>query len=277
VGVGIFRKKKTPRESIELPPQNSDMTRAYVPAAENNSDYVYVPPIDSREAICPNCQGALKKVPGSKTKCPLCGEFMFIRTDPHTRIRVVVTEAGAEQIDDEIAKLNGTWEDRLKEKKKIAKAKAELTKKFGGVEPSKEDLEWNLAIKDSIEYAKKHWWSSYALNQNKKAEMLLKRGKQKLALELFLQVAYLEHNGVQESEADAASRKMMAEIGFKEFDPDKANLPPYSMSDVKVLIKELNLNLDTVESLFVAEMKKLKLGKLPISPEESWKYIKTLL
>jgi hypothetical protein len=275
--MGIFRKKKEPLERLEESVQNGIVAQAYVQATESNSDYVYVPPIDTREAICPNCQGALKKVPGSKTKCPLCGEFMYIRTNPHTRTRVVVNEAGAEYLDDETAKLNGTWEDRLKEKQKIAKAKAELTKKFGGVEPSIEDLEWNLAIKDSMEYAKKHWWSSYALNQNKKAEMLLKRGKQKLALELFLQVAYLEHNGVQESEADAASRKMMAEIGFKEFDPDNANLPPYSINDAKALIKELDLNLDTVESIFLVEMKKVKIGKLPISPEESWKYIKTLL
>jgi hypothetical protein len=275
--MGFFRKKKASQEGLELKTQESVRARAYVPIDENNSDLVYVPPLDAREAKCPNCQGVLKKIPGSKTKCPLCGKFMFIRTDPHTRTRVVVTEEGAEHIDDETAKLNGTWEDRLKEKQKIAKAKAELTKKFGGVEPSKEDLEWNLAIKDSMEYAKKHWWSSYALNQNKKAEMLLKRGEEKLALELFLQVAYLEHNGVQESEADAATRKMMAEIGFKEFDPDKANLPPYSISDVKALIKTLDLGLDTVESLFVAQVKKVKIGKLPISPEESWNYIKTLL
>jgi hypothetical protein len=275
--MGFFRKKKASQEGLELKTQESVRARAYVPIVENNSDLVYVPPLDARESQCPNCQGVLKKIPGSKTKCPLCGKFMFIRTDPHTRTRVVVTEEGAEHIDDETAKLNGTWEDRLKEKQKIAKAKAELTKKFGGVEPSKEDLEWNLAIKDSMEYAKKHWWSSYALNQNKKAEMLLKRGEEKLALELFLQVAYLEHNGVQESEADAASRKMMAEIGFKEFDPDKANLPPYSINDVKALIKTLDLGLDTVESLFVAQVKKVKIGKLPISPEESWNYIKTLL
>ncbi len=275
--MGIFRRKADPQQMLGIASQKSDLADANEQEIEKNSEYVYAPPIDTREAKCPNCQGLLLKVPGSKTKCPLCGEFMFIRTDPYTRTRVVVTEEGAEHIDDEKAKLNGTWEDRLREKKKIAKAKAELTKRFGGVEPSKEDLEWNLAVKDSMEYAKKHWWSSYALNQNKKAEILLKGGKQKLALELFLQVAYLEHNGVQESEADAASRKMMAEIGFKEFDPDNANLPPYPIGDVKALIKELDLNLDTVESLFIAEMKKVKIGKLPISPEESWNYIKTLL
>jgi len=275
--MGFFRKKERPEDIIGLTPINNSSNSVNEQPSDYGSTYVYVPPVDNREAKCPNCQGVLKKVPGSKTKCPLCGKFMFIRTDPHTRTRVVVTEDGAEHIDDETAKLNGTWEDRLKEKQKIAKAKAELTKRFGGVEPSKEDLEWNLAIKDSMEYAKKHWWSSYALNLNKKAGILHKRGKPKLALNLYLQVAYLEHNGVQESEADAASRKMMAEIGFKEFDPDKANLPPYSINDIKTIIKELDLNIDTIESLFLTEMGKVKIGKLPISPIESWEYIKTLL
>ena len=158
--MGFFRKKERPEDIIGLTPINNNSNSVHEQPFDHGSTYVYVPPVDTREAKCPNCQGVLKKVPGSKTKCPLCGKFMFIRTDPHTRTRVVVTEDGAEHIDDETAKLNGTWEDRLKEKQKIAKAKAELTKRFGGVEPSKEDLAWNLAIKDSLEYANRHGWSS---------------------------------------------------------------------------------------------------------------------
>ena len=85
--MGLFRK----RTSDEQPPK-----------VESTPEYVYVPPIDSRVPECPNCKGVLKKAPGSKTKCPLCGLYMFVRTNPHTRERVVVTEAQAEEIDDEI-------------------------------------------------------------------------------------------------------------------------------------------------------------------------------
>ena len=149
--MGLFRKRERLEDILGVTPINNGYTFFSDSPTEETSAYVYVPPTDKREAKCPNFEGQLKKVPGSKTKCPLCGKFMFIRTDPHLRTRVVVTEEGAEHIDDETAKLNGTWEDRLKEKQKIAKAIAELTKRFGGVEPSKEDLEWNLAIKDSME------------------------------------------------------------------------------------------------------------------------------
>ncbi len=53
---------------------------------------------DQRKAKCPSCDQALAKIPGSKTKCPHCGVFMYIRTRPRDRARVVVTKAGADQI-----------------------------------------------------------------------------------------------------------------------------------------------------------------------------------
>jgi hypothetical protein len=276
--MGLFRKKK-PEFRIVV----SETGEISASATENSNiaaqapQYEYQPPIDNREAICPNCNGRLKKIPGAKTKCPLCSKYMFVRTDPHSRTRLVVTEEGAETIDDEIAKLNGTWGDRLQEKQRLAKTKADLKLKFGGQEPSKDDIEWSIAIQDSMTYAKERLWSSYALNQAKKAQLLEKRGKSKGALELFLEVAFLEHNGVQESYADPATRKMMAEIGHQEFEPESANLPPYSLSDIQRLMKSLELNIDTVESIFLTQAAKVKIGKLPISPIASWSYLKGLL
>jgi hypothetical protein len=276
--VGLFKRRKVESDNSAL---KSEIPQVSVEISVSQPDpaaaYEYTPPKDNRAAVCPNCSAQLKKVPGSKTKCPFCSKFMFVRTEPHTRTRVIVTEAGAEEIDDEIAKLNGTWEDRLREKQRLAKTKADLKKKFGGQEPSKDDIEWSIAIQDSMTYAKERWWSSYALNQAKKASLLEKRGKSQNAFELLLEVAYLEHNGAQESNADAPTRKMMAEMGFKEFDPTIANLPPYTLSDIQRLIVELGLNLDTVEAMFLAQAQKLKIGKLPISPTQSWEYLKSLL
>jgi predicted RNA-binding Zn-ribbon protein involved in translation (DUF1610 family) len=41
------------------------------------------PPIDARTPECPYCKGELKKIPGAKTKCPHCGQFMYVRTSPN--------------------------------------------------------------------------------------------------------------------------------------------------------------------------------------------------
>ncbi|MFW6026377.1 MAG: hypothetical protein ACOCRX_08540 [Candidatus Woesearchaeota archaeon] len=54
---------------------------------------------DKREAKCPNCNKELDKVPGAKTKCPHCGKYMYVRTTPIKRERLVVTEKEKEDID----------------------------------------------------------------------------------------------------------------------------------------------------------------------------------
>lgn len=50
---------------------------------------------------CPFCNKPLKKIPGRKTKCPNCSEFIFVRTDPKTKERVFVNEKRAHEIDEE--------------------------------------------------------------------------------------------------------------------------------------------------------------------------------
>ncbi|WP_287365162.1 hypothetical protein [Thauera sp.] len=51
------------------------------------------------EPKCPNCGGLLKKVPQRKTKCPHCGEFMFVRATPNDPTKRLVTAAAADAIE----------------------------------------------------------------------------------------------------------------------------------------------------------------------------------
>lgn len=57
------------------------------------------PPTQGIEPICPYCKSLLAKAPQRKKKCQFCGEFIFVRTLPSTRARVLVTADQAEQID----------------------------------------------------------------------------------------------------------------------------------------------------------------------------------
>lgn len=50
---------------------------------------------------CPYCNAPLNPVPQRKKKCPSCGKFIFVRTRPSDRQRVLVTEEGAKRIDEE--------------------------------------------------------------------------------------------------------------------------------------------------------------------------------
>lgn len=62
---------------------------------------------DKRSADCPYCNEKLNKIPGSKTKCPYCCKFIYVRINPKNEIRLIVTKKQAEDIDHEWAIKNG--------------------------------------------------------------------------------------------------------------------------------------------------------------------------
>ena len=51
------------------------------------------------EPICPHCGGVLEKKPKRKKKCPLCNNYIYVRTSPSTSDKILVTEEEAKKID----------------------------------------------------------------------------------------------------------------------------------------------------------------------------------
>lgn len=51
------------------------------------------------EPICPHCGGVLEKKPQRKKKCPLCKNYIYVRTSSSTSDKVLVTEEEAKKID----------------------------------------------------------------------------------------------------------------------------------------------------------------------------------
>lgn len=100
-------------------------------------------------AVCPYCGSTLKKLPQRKAKCPFCGNFMYVRTLPTTRKRVVVTESHAKSTDNEWANLQGRqkWLQSLSSygisETDYEREKGQLSKKFGH-EAKDRDVIWSL-------------------------------------------------------------------------------------------------------------------------------------
>jgi hypothetical protein len=66
--------------------------------------------LDRRRAECPYCKSSLRKIPAAKTKCPHCGEYMFVRTRPLDGTRTVVTAEEARCIEaDWVASNDMRW------------------------------------------------------------------------------------------------------------------------------------------------------------------------
>ncbi len=57
--------------------------------------------LGNTEPICPYCAKPLDKMPGRKTKCPFCANFMYVRTRPADKKRVIVTEQDAAKIEEQ--------------------------------------------------------------------------------------------------------------------------------------------------------------------------------
>jgi len=249
------------------------------PPSKQIDEYVYVPPTDSRVAACPNCLKALKKVPGAKTKCPMCSEYMYVRTNPHTRERVVVTEAQAEVIDDEIAKLNGTYEVRLAEKRRKDKVKEDLTKSFKGKEPSKQDIEWRILNQDAMTYAKSKDWISYMLAKNQMGDIQLKSNLHDAALGTFLEVAAFALNGADDmSMAAGMNAATLKEMDMVEFRPGNEISLTYIRADgIHKAALALGMDLESILIEFTKLYESARLSRLPLSSEGAMDCLKIIL
>ncbi len=226
---------------------------------------------DQRKAECPSCHAALKKIPGSKTKCPYCGEFMYVRTRPKDDVRLVVTKKEADKIDEEWTIVAGTHDQYLFEKKEFDDQRKMLQKRYGK-EPSENDIKWGLFNKHLLEHMTNGDWGLYRNTKSQMAQQLERELKFKNALLTFFDVCYLDLNGATNSikvEGGLASEELLNE--FPPFDPELAFLAPGIIHDIKLISKKLSLSEDDMQKLFIDRCHKFyKSMKLPVSPEDAW-------
>jgi predicted RNA-binding Zn-ribbon protein involved in translation (DUF1610 family) len=224
---------------------------------------------DERKAECPSCHEALSKIPGAKTKCPHCGEFMFVRTRPKDNARVVVSNAEADRIDEEWSIVAGTHDVFVAEKAEFAKEKEILRRRFGGKEPSENDVRWGLLNKQLIEHSQNGNWGLYRNARFQMAEIL--RGEMKLneALRTYLEVCYLDLNGPRNT-GGMSDPDLLKE--FPPFDPNRnLFLAPGVIDRIKRIVQKLKLSKDEVRQIFLEHNSSTgQTLKLWLSPDKSW-------
>ena len=217
---------------------------------------------DERKAECPYCHKGLSKIPGAKTKCPHCGEFIFVRTRPKDNARVVVTKAEADKIDEEWTIVAGTHDIFVAEKEEFAKQKEILRKRFGGKEPSDNDVRWGLLNKQIIESAKNSNWGLYRNAKFQMGEILRNEMKPKEALKYYFEVCYLDLNG---------PRNIVSEQ-FPSFDADSLGfLAPGVVDRINKIVQKMNLSKDEIKHIFIeSNLRSEKSLRLPLSTEQAW-------
>ena len=226
---------------------------------------------------CPCCKEKLNKIPKRKSKCPHCNEYIYSRTRPSDRKKVLVTEKEKEEIELEWSRYHETREySDLMENDDFSSAKEDLTKQFGK-EPSLNNVKWRVYNERMKKYASQRQWGLYRVNKFYIAELLQRENRLKQALSVMFEVLYLDANGGSNTllvDGHPLSKKELDEGGIKEFDPKLAFLAPRVIESVQDLISELNFSIDQAKRLFILTNKKTKPSKdMPISEEKAWKKI----
>ncbi len=230
--------------------------------------------IGNVDPICPYCGHRFDEKPGRKKKCPKCGNFIFVRTRPADREKVLVTGDQAERIEEEWSVVNGTHEAYLARKQRFQEARAFLAKMWGK-EPTDNDITYHLLNEDAMELAKLAQWGLYRNAKLKMAEILRKEERVKDALAGLFEVCYLDLNGPSNAGTfvhEDGTRTVIVDKFNVPWDPNRwGNLAPGVVGKARRLLKKVGADAETTRELFIHGAKAAEGLRLPISPEKAWR------
>ena len=117
--------------------------------SQENNDFKITKAEIEPEAICPYCKATLKKFPIRKTKCPNCKKSIFVRRLNESKLKDLLTEEQAQEIDIEREKEYSKYRGFLDLEKsgvtkdEFIKRKEEHYLKHG-IENNNNDVVWSL-------------------------------------------------------------------------------------------------------------------------------------
>lgn len=224
--------------------------------------------IGNVDSICPYCNQALEKRPGRKTKCPHCGNYILVRTRPSDQKKVLVTEALAQEIDEQWMKKNGTYEAYLEEQAEFQRTKTELTKRFGH-EASDRDVYWSIYNQKSIEHAHAMNWGLYRNTRFDMGELLRKEKSNTQALNMFIEVSYLDANGPANRAGISSDLQLLKK--YPPFDRKEAFQAPGVIDRIEKLARLLDLSDAALRKRYLEIAGEIQQRlNLTISPEKAW-------
>jgi predicted RNA-binding Zn-ribbon protein involved in translation (DUF1610 family) len=222
---------------------------------------------------CPYCHHKLIKSPARKTKCPYCGQFIYVRKRPKDKIRVLVTKDEADKIDVEWSIIyEDDFFDSFIKKEDMESERKVLRERFGK-EPSIYDVAWGVLGKQAFEYAKNGDWGLYRNTHCLRAEVLEKESKLKEALQEYLLVCFLDLNGPTNLSLNINNLNKFPDLQqrYPPFRPEEAGeLAIGIVNAIRDISKDHSLNLDEIKCQFLEQGELWKTAEMPLSPIDCW-------
>ena len=183
-----------------------------------------------------------------------------------------MSKEGAEKIDEDWSIIKGTQDIYRAEKENFEKERELLRKRFGK-EPSENDVTWGILNKNLLEHSKNKDWGLYRNTRFNMAEILRKEMKLERALQIYLEVCYIDLNG-PENLGGLNDPILLKE--YPAFDPQSENSPlaPGVLKRIDQIIRKLDFNKNKIKSIFVEHNSRIEKSlKLPLSAEKGWKLL----
>lgn len=267
--VTFYRNKHTARPNVR-----SSVADAL--ARQHTQSVQQLRPLGNVDAVCPNCNQRLEKKPSRKKKCPHCGQFMLVRTRPSDRQQVLVTEAQAEEIEEQWSIINGTHDAYLAEKERRAKERAHLAIRLGR-EPTQAEVRWSLLQKELDQYARERNSGDFRNAKLEMADILRREGKSTEALSLYLEVCYLDLNDLDDTRS-ITDKELLRELLPWNLNDATTELAPAVIDEVLQLMEQTGISTDTLQDIFFQRASALRsLFRLRLSPTTAWRRIREAL
>jgi len=218
---------------------------------------------------CPHCGQILNKRPERKAACPHCKQFIFVRTRPIDRQRVLVTEEEANLLENEWANFPRPTISLFLDNEKMQKCREQLAEKLGCA-PSDEDVALTHLNQEMMNHAKRRDWGLYRNTKLSVAALLERNQKPEKALRFYFEVCYLDLNGPQNT-GGVNDPALRTSLNVQDFNLKDAWLAPALVDKILELILILRHNEAQVYKDFmsVAEIASRNL-KLPVLPQKAW-------
>jgi hypothetical protein len=163
---------------------------------------------------------------------------------------------------------NGTHDDFVKQRQRRLSTRAALHQQFGN-QPSDFDVAWRLLNEDSITHAGTGNWGLYRNTRFAMGEALRAEGRLREALQMYLEVCYLDLNGPRHRGGIENDPELAAE--YPPFDPKDAFLAPGVLERCRKLAATPQLTPDEVRDHFQkAAAPHSRNLRLPVAPQRAW-------
>lgn len=218
---------------------------------------------------CPYCEKKLTKIPKRKKKCEFCGQFIYSRTRPQDRRKVLLTKDQADLVELQWQIINETNEIHNWYGELVETSWEELKKQFGR-EPTIKDLKWKIYDEELMKHASNGDWELYRNTRLGMGDLLEYERKIKESLLTLLEVCYLDSNGPQNTGGGDEEYNMNSTA----FNPEERFLAPGVINMIRSEIEQLGLLIPKVKDMFIQHNTEVQKSlKLPLSPEKAWERI----